>query len=130
MEEVMTTKFDAYCCYCKQLVPAGTGECWKFSKTNRWYVGCDDCVEAKRSERKSVTKSSVFIEFPSKGATYFTPKYGVYEYDIYPKSSVLAGQERRTYINEFDTLEEAKAKFPNAEVSESRFTGYCEAESF
>ena len=39
----MTTKFDAYCCYCKQMVPAGTGECWKFSKTNRWYVGCDDC---------------------------------------------------------------------------------------
>lgn len=55
------------------------------------------------------------IEFPSAGATYSTERYGVYKYDVYPESSVLAGQERRTFKGEYDTLEEAQHEHPEAE---------------
>lgn len=56
------------------------------------------------------------IEFPSRGATYSRQVYGVYSYDRYPRSSVLAGQQRRTFLDSFETLAEAKAKFPAAKV--------------
>ena len=111
----MTTKFDAKCCYCGCLVPAGSGECWKFQKTKRWYVGCDECVAQKREERKA-QREDVRIEFPSMGATFCNQVYGVYQYDVYPRNSVLGGQERRTWLDEFPTLEEAKSKFPTAKV--------------
>ena len=123
----MTTKFDAKCCYCGTLVLAGSGQCWKFEKTKRWYVGCDDCVEEKRKEREA-QKADVRIEFPSMGSTFCNQVYGVYQYDAWPKSSVMYGTERRTWLNEYPTLEEAKKHFPNAKViSGSCFTGICEA---
>lgn len=56
------------------------------------------------------------IEYPSAGATYSTNKYGVYRYDEYPESSVLSGQERRTFLDQFDTLEEAQAAYPQASL--------------
>jgi len=59
-------------------------------------------------------KANIQIEFPSCGATYSNDVYGVYEYDEYPMSSVLAGQSRRTWLDEFDSLEEAQAAYPNA----------------
>lgn len=54
------------------------------------------------------------IEFPSRGATYRTNTYGVYRYDTYPDYSVLAGQERRTFLDQFETLQEAQAAYPDA----------------
>jgi len=123
----MTTKYDSKCCYCGTLVPAGTGHCWKFAKTNRWYVGCEPCVEQRRSERKE-KKTDIRIEFPSMGATYNDKVYGVYQYDVWGKSSVLYGTERRTYLDEFDNLEKAKSAYPDAVVvGGSCFTGHCEA---
>lgn len=61
---------------------------------------------------------SVRIEFPSRGATYCNQKYGVYEYGVYSGRSVLAGQTRRTWLGEYDTLEEARAKHPNADYND------------
>ena len=60
------------------------------------------------------------IEYPSAGATYgpdenHPPKYGVYRYGTYPSWSVLAGQEKRSFVQEFDRLEEAQAAYPGAE---------------
>lgn len=55
------------------------------------------------------------IEYPAAGATYSEDKYGVYRYDAYPRGSVLEGQERRSALDQFGTLEEAKAAYPNAE---------------
>lgn len=57
------------------------------------------------------------IEYPSRGATYNRPQYGVYEYGVYPRSSVLAGQTRRVFLDSFDTLEEAQREYPNAECA-------------
>lgn len=54
------------------------------------------------------------IEFPSAGATYARDEYGVYEYSEYPESSVLAGQERRQFLDSFETLEAARAAYPDA----------------
>jgi hypothetical protein len=57
----------------------------------------------------------VLIEYPSAGATYSRPVYGVYGYDTYPDTSVLSGQERRTFLDTFETLEEAQTQHPEAE---------------
>ena len=65
-------------------------------------------------------KEDIRIEYPSRGATYCHEVYGIYKYDVYPRSSVLGGQQRRTFLDQFDTLEEAKAKYPKAKE-----TGSC-----
>ena len=59
---------------------------------------------------------------PECGATYQSDKFAVYEYDTYPRHSVLAGQTRRKWLDHFDTVEAAKAAYPDAEVSAS--SGY------
>lgn len=61
--------------------------------------------------------TQITIEYPSAGATYSRDEYGVYKYDEYPESSVLAGQERRTFLDSFSTLAEAKAAYPDATES-------------
>lgn len=63
------------------------------------------------------------IEFPSAGATYRRLEWGVYRYDRYPRTSVLAGQVRRSFLDSFKTLEEAKARYPGA--VEVRGSGYA-----
>lgn len=55
------------------------------------------------------------IEYPSRGISYLHPHYGVYEYGVYPRSSVLAGQTSRRFLDSFPTLEEAQAAHPDAE---------------
>jgi hypothetical protein len=42
--------------------------------------------------------------------------YNVYEFGTYPRSSVLAGQTRKQFVDGFDTLEEAQAAYPDADV--------------
>jgi len=56
------------------------------------------------------------IEYPSAGATYSHPAYGVYSYGEYPRSSVLAGRVRRVFLDSFPTLAEAQAAYPDATV--------------
>lgn len=55
------------------------------------------------------------IEYPSVGKTYSRNEYGVYSYGTYEASSVLAGQERRSALGSFDSLEEAQLAYPGAE---------------
>lgn len=58
---------------------------------------------------------SQVIEKPMVGKTYHHDAYGVYEYGVYEQGSVLEGREKRTRLGgPFDTLEEAKAEFPDA----------------
>jgi hypothetical protein len=60
----------------------------------------------------------VVIENPMVGKTYrHDDEFGVYEYGVYPHGSVLAGQEKRTLLDRFDSLDEAKGIYPHAEVS-------------
>lgn len=62
-----------------------------------------------------------YIE-PERGATYASENFAVYEYDTYPRSSVLAGQTRRVYVDGgFESVEQAQAKYPDAELSGSRY---------
>ena len=42
--------------------------------------------------------------------------FSVYELGVYPRSSVLAGQTRKTFVDAFDTLEQAQAAHPRADV--------------
>lgn len=57
------------------------------------------------------------IEQGSRGATYRNDDntFTVYEIGTYPRSSVLAGQQRRQWLDEFDSLEAAQTAYPNAE---------------
>ncbi len=64
------------------------------------------------------------IEYPTAGATYSHPEYGIYRYSEYPESSVLAGQERRQFIDSFPTLAAARKAYPTANVTEG--CGYRE----
>jgi hypothetical protein len=42
--------------------------------------------------------------------------WSVYEFDVYPRSSVLAGQTRKRHINSYEKLEEAEKHYPQADV--------------
>jgi hypothetical protein len=60
--------------------------------------------------------NDIRIEYPSQGTTYCKNEYGVYQYSRYPRSSVLAGQQKRVFLDSFRTLEEAQAAFPEASL--------------
>jgi hypothetical protein len=47
--------------------------------------------------------------------------YTVCELTTYEASSVLAGQEKKQFVDEFDSLDSAKAEYPNAQVIEGRY---------
>ena len=54
-------------------------------------------------------------------------KYGgftVYQWGVYPRSSVLAGQESKTFIDNFPTLEQAQAAYPDAIVGHRDANNY------
>lgn len=54
---------------------------------------------------------------PMHGSTYSYPdRVAAYAYDEYPASSVLAGQSRRSFLESFDTLEDARKQYPGADV--------------
>jgi len=42
--------------------------------------------------------------------------YTVYEFGVFPRSSVLAGQTMKTHRGSFDTVEEAQTAYPHATV--------------
>lgn len=58
-----------------------------------------------------------------RGATYATDRWTVYEHGTYERGSVLAGQSRRSWVDDFETLQEAVIAYPDAEVIDG--TTYC-----
>lgn len=64
------------------------------------------------------TTADIRIEYPAQGATYCREQYGVYEYGVHARSSVLSGRVKRIFLDSFDTLAEAKAAYPTAFVTE------------
>lgn len=70
---------------------------------------------ARRPPRRN-TSARFVIEQGGRGATYrHTEGYTVYKLDFYPANSVLSGQQRRTFIDRYKTLEEALQAYPQAE---------------
>lgn len=53
--------------------------------------------QRRQPPRREPRGPDVRIEYPVSGATYCHDEHGVYEYDEYPRSSVLAGQQRRSF---------------------------------
>lgn len=51
-----------------------------------------------------------------RGATYASDRWTVYEHGVYERGSVLEGQSRRVWLDDFDTLEEAVIAYPDAVV--------------
>lgn len=60
-------------------------------------------------------KTELTIE-QGRGATYASERWTVYEHGVYDRDSVLSGQSRRTWLDDFDTLEEAQKAYPEAVV--------------
>lgn len=61
-------------------------------------------------------KGEVRLE-PMRGSTYDVPgRVAAYAYDVYPPSSVLAGEERRSFLESFNNLADAVAQYPTAYV--------------
>lgn len=60
----------------------------------------------------------LFIE-PERGATYaHEGEYAVYAYSVFPRGSVLEGQERRSFVDGGFTSEaDAKAAYPEAVIA-------------
>ena len=52
------------------------------------------------------------------GATYHNDKFTVYEHSTYGRSSVLSGQSRRVWLDNFETLADAQSAYPDAEPME------------
>lgn len=67
------------------------------------------------------------IEEASRGATYQNRAgtFTVYEHSIYPRGSVLAGQARRVWLDEFDSLEAARKAYPKADFSGCTYQPPC-----
>ncbi len=70
---------------------------------------------------KAKGSRDIRIEYPSAGATYNRPEFGVYEYTEYPRGSVLAGQQRRAFRDSVETIEEARAAYPGADETDCCF---------
>ena len=51
-----------------------------------------------------------------RGETYRNGRWTVYGHDRYPSTSVLAGQDRRTWVQDYDSLELAQAAYPHAQT--------------
>jgi hypothetical protein len=51
-----------------------------------------------------------------RGATYSSDRWTVYEHGEYERGSVLEGQNRRVWLDDFETLEEAQKAYPEAVV--------------
>lgn len=51
-----------------------------------------------------------------RGATYASERWTVYGHGVYDQDSVLSGQSRRTWMDDFETLEEAQKAYPEAVV--------------
>lgn len=62
-----------------------------------------------------MSKSYLTIEL-GRGATYANNLYTVYRHGTYERSSVLAGSPKREWVDDFETLEEAQAAYPDADV--------------
>lgn len=54
---------------------------------------------------------------PDKTMEHRNGRICVHEWDRYPRSSVLAGQARKRFIDSFETVDEAKAAHPDARMS-------------
>ena len=67
----------------------------------------------------STMKPYQTIEQGSRGATYRNSNdtFTVYEISTYPRSSVLAGQQRRVWLGEFTSLDAAQQAYPKAKLS-------------
>lgn len=54
----------------------------------------------------------------ARGATYASDRWAVYEHGEYERGSVLEGQSRRAWLDDFETLQEAVIAYPDALVVE------------
>jgi hypothetical protein len=52
----------------------------------------------------------------ARGATYASGRWAVYQHGEYERGSVLEGQSRRVWLDDFETLDEARAAYPDADV--------------
>lgn len=65
--------------------------------------------------KKLILGETLTIE-RGRGMTYTNNRWTIYSHGFFPYYSVLAGQPKRTFIDSFDTIEEAQKEYPTATV--------------
>jgi len=61
-----------------------------------------------------------------RGETYSSDRWTVYEHGVYDRDSVLSGQSRRSWLDDFDSLEAAQKAYPEAVVcATSTYSAAC-----
>lgn len=114
MTKEFTAKYSGKCALSKKAIKAGDKVVY--------FGDLGLCLAAEVASQGSKTASSredIRIEYPAAGATYNRPVFGVYQYSVYPRSSVLPGQIRRQFLRSFDTVEQAREIYPGAEITSS-----------
>jgi hypothetical protein len=66
----------------------------------------------------------VIIEYPAAGETYcHNSEYGVYRYSDWPPGTALAGTPRRSMLDIYPSLKEARKDYPGAEWNGEGWSG-------
>lgn len=84
---------------------------------------CEDCLAetSRREAEEADAEEYLTIEPLDEEAG---GGYAVYQHGVYEEGSVLAGQSRRSFIEKFDTAEEAEAEYPTAQRTGSTKTPF------
>ena len=79
--------------------------------------------------RSTVRPRPTFSLEAGRGETYRHPRPVLYAHSIYERSSVLAGQPRRLFVEQWDTWEEARAALAGVRKADRtfKFQDYGEA---
>ena len=47
------------CCWCKVVVQPGEGKCWNYN--DKWWVGCQSCLDDKFKDEDKEAQASYFF---------------------------------------------------------------------
>jgi hypothetical protein len=72
---------------------------------------------------KTISQFKTLTLENGRGQTYSHGKPTLYGHSVYPRSSVLAGQPKRVWIEQWDTVEEALAELNGVNVKFKNMIG-------
>ena len=106
----ITLKYAGYCQDCSAPLPVGSKAKW-YGRGKVYGIGCH-AASPKTKSAKSNTWMSIEPDKEGMG-TFHVFKWGIWE-----RGSLLAGQQKKSYWDTFETVKDALRFYPKAEVSE------------
>ena len=81
-----------------------------------------DLLDRIHDIRSNVRPRPTFTLEMGRGETYRHPRPVLYAHSVYERSSVLAGQPRRLFVEQWETWEEARAALAEVRKADRSFT--------